>query len=80
MISMESRHNLNQFQSTHGKCQIVLIAETNLSSIRRVTFKNYTFIRTDKPTALFVREHGIFVREHLEHKSFNTEAWKLVKL
>lgn len=79
LISHERRHNLNQFLIMH-KPHAALIAETNLHAKHKLNFKNYNFIRTNKPTAQNGRGTGILINAVLKYEEVNTYAWNLKSL
>lgn len=79
LISQQKRHELNNFLQIN-KPQIVLIAETNISKEHKPSFKNFTFIRTDKTANRPSRGTGILVHEKIKHQIVNTNLWKLKSL
>lgn len=79
LISIKRRNDLSNFLGTH-KPNVVLLVETNLSSIHKLSFPNYSFIRSDKTPSHLGRGTGILINNNLHYDKLNTTHWNLKSL
>ncbi|XP_076298340.1 uncharacterized protein LOC143217689 [Lasioglossum baleicum] len=73
LISNEKRASLSEFLEVHEP-DAVLLCETKLNDRYRVNFKNYIFIRSDRPNSKRGGGTGILIRDNIKFKTVQTNS------
>lgn len=76
LIANERRASLVEFLAKHEP-DVVLLCETKLNVRHRVSFKNYKFVRNDRPNAEQAGGTGILIKNNIKFKSVQPDLNQL---
>lgn len=72
IISNEKRASLSEHLKRH-KPDVILFYETKLNNKHKIQFRDYTFIRNDRPNAKQSGGTGILIRSNVKFNNIQTD-------